>query len=57
MAVTDQQPRFFFLHVMKTGGTSFVFHLLRTLRADRDLPERARPPSKRLRAYATMADL
>ena len=29
MAVTDDTRPFFFVHVMKTGGTSFVFHLLR----------------------------
>jgi hypothetical protein len=29
MAATDDTRRFFFVHVMKTGGTSFVFHLLR----------------------------
>ena len=29
MAATDDTRPFFFVHVMKTGGTSFVFHLLR----------------------------
>ena len=27
----DERPRFFFIHLMKTGGTSFVFQLLQSL--------------------------
>jgi hypothetical protein len=34
-------PRFLFLHVMKTGGTSFVFHLLQQFAADEIYPSPA----------------
>src|SRR5438045_58198 len=51
-------PRFLFLHVMKTGGTSFVFHLKREFPAvalypsevDRRGPTDAEP-------YGSLADL
>jgi len=36
--VTDHDPRFFFIHVMKTGGTSFVFQLLQNFEPDELYP-------------------
>jgi hypothetical protein len=37
--VTDsEQPRFFFIHLMKTGGTSFVFQMLRNFEPDEAYP-------------------
>ena len=59
MAVTDQQRRFLFLHVMKTGGTSFVFHLLRNFAPTEVYPSEARDrryPSD-FEPYASVADL
>jgi hypothetical protein len=37
----SSSPRFLFLHVMKTGGTSFVFHLLREFPPDAVYPSAA----------------
>jgi hypothetical protein len=59
MAVTDQPQRFFFVHVMKTGGTSFVFHLLRNFAPSSVYPNEAldrRDPSD-VEPYASIADL
>jgi hypothetical protein len=35
---TDEPTRFFFIHVMKTGGTSFVFQMLANFEADERYP-------------------
>ena len=38
-AVTDtERPRFFFIHLMKTGGTSFVFQMLQNFEPDEVYP-------------------
>ena len=38
-AVTrEDEPRFFFIHVMKTGGTSFVFQMLQNFEPDEAYP-------------------
>jgi hypothetical protein len=36
----DPQQRFFFVHVMKTGGTTFGTHIARNFRADEIYPDR-----------------
>jgi hypothetical protein len=42
MVAADRRQRFFFVHVMKTGGTSFVFQLSRNFAADEVYPDIAR---------------
>src|SRR5689334_6063385 len=39
MVTESGQRRFFFVHVMKTGGTSFVFQLLRNFAPDEVYPD------------------
>ena len=39
MVAATAQQRFFFVHVMKTGGTSFVFQLLRNFAPDEVYPD------------------
>src|SRR4051794_40270679 len=41
MVAASAEQRFFFVHVMKTGGTSFVFQLLRNFDADAVYPHQA----------------
>jgi hypothetical protein len=41
MVAASAERRFFFVHVMKTGGTSFVFQLLRNFDADAVYPHQA----------------
>jgi hypothetical protein len=59
MAAPGEPTRFFFIHVMKTGGTSFVFHLLRNFHPKEVYPHEAldrRYPSD-VEPYASIADL
>ena len=41
-AARDDELRFFFVHLMKTGGTSFAFQLQQAVRRERGLPEQGR---------------
>jgi len=41
MVAASAEQRYFFVHVMKTGGTSFVFQLLRNFDADSVYPHEA----------------
>ena len=59
MAAPRSAERFFFVHVMKTGGTSFVFHLLRNFEPNEVYPSEARDrrhPSD-VEPYASIPDL
>ena len=59
MAATHRAERFFFVHVMKTGGTSFVFHLLRNFAPNEVYPNEAldrRHPTD-VEPYASIPDL
>ena len=52
-------PRFLFVHVMKTGGTSFVFHLLQQFAPDEVYPSAAldRRHATDAEPYGSIADL
>lgn len=57
--MTDMPLRFFFVHVMKTGGTSFAFHLQRNFAPSEIYPNETldlRDPTD-VEAYASIADL
>src|SRR5690606_39469152 len=53
---TSAEPRLFFIHVMKTGGTTFRRHMEEQLGADRVYPN-AEDASDRFAAYTSVQRL